>query len=1093
MASALQQQLQALRAQAAGPAVVQRARPSLLFSEAVAAQTDLETVRLMAVNGLEQLLALSPAFGDFRTLVSAAAKGPDRALSTPEENAALDVRLNQLLRLLGAVFPMPAAHKVVEWLIWRFRVHELNVPAMVDMVLPYYETKIFARVVGLLHLASDAQAFYWLESVRTSGVPLTRTAMLQRLRKDPAVLRTVVGLFTRYPLSQSDRRLPQPLLALVFSMASGVLAAAPPVGPDTLATLLPLLIDALRRPDPDLQSLATALVAQLASLGHDLEQTVLHALAELVAGALSALPDPALGLGCLAVLCRQPTLRDCALPPGVAQPLLALAGLVTHLAALTVAGSAADALHTALIHTLVSQLPPQPEGSPSLATLQAVLDQVALADPTAQTTARLLVEHFRQHQSPSLGPLIARLETRYPAQLDHVLSVHVPRPTDDVAWPRQLLALCHSPLRQQTVPAADDGSLLLCLQHPLPKVRMAAVGTLGKALEHHPGGDATMASLLADRLRDYDDEVARRALALGPVLTRHLQPELLLDVLCERLHVRPGATLPRASTKTARKILRFVTGHFVPAFPKHLPAAAALLLGFVLHTPQNRKQAVAALEGIAAAPALLACPLFAGLPALLQRADWQALPPDDHTARNHLLLQTLAVGAARADGVLRAALALPSLARHVAVLILVQHVLQAEPADVSQPLELLLAACRAELASGAAISDRRTPPVCTAGSGPEAVLLPWVQEHADAWGPQPPRSRSFISLVLGAVCASLPGPLRFADTHALLVALAQLEQPRLYAAPLQLLFHRLVKEPLPFVIHVLSQRDVAPPTAALALALAAAQLQAGAGHKMAVAPFRSLCTVLCAWAGDADAAARAAALHAMAALAQLPSLPQPELAAVLAQVPPHAAAIQADPSALPRALQAAVGGAAAATLTKVVKLAVETPERQLQAKLLAALHLVHGQAKLEVLHPVMAKLLDACDAGGFESLAADEQSVLYYALRAMTPDTAGAFKPSAGGNNAFFDTLCRALRVADAHGADSSTPQAWVLRHALVPALFEELSSGQMSTIVSQLCNLLQRHGGQPVYQLLLATLSKLPVCNQTLRERERERERERG
>ena len=50
-----------------------------------------------------------------------------------------------------------SAQKCFEWLLRRYRVQEMNVEACVQSILPYYATRLFARVVQLLDISRDSR------------------------------------------------------------------------------------------------------------------------------------------------------------------------------------------------------------------------------------------------------------------------------------------------------------------------------------------------------------------------------------------------------------------------------------------------------------------------------------------------------------------------------------------------------------------------------------------------------------------------------------------------------------------------------------------------------------------------------------------------------------------------------------------------------------------------------------------------------------------------------------------------------------------------------------------------------------------------
>jgi hypothetical protein len=92
----------------------------------------------------------------------------------------LDITLSNFLQLLSPYASEHSAHTVLEFLIRRYRINEINADALIRCVIPYHDTKIFAKVVELSNIAGTMWVF--LEGVKQSGSPMPR-AMLTRVTK----------------------------------------------------------------------------------------------------------------------------------------------------------------------------------------------------------------------------------------------------------------------------------------------------------------------------------------------------------------------------------------------------------------------------------------------------------------------------------------------------------------------------------------------------------------------------------------------------------------------------------------------------------------------------------------------------------------------------------------------------------------------------------------------------------------------------------------------------------------------------------------------------------------------------------------------
>ncbi|CAK9783229.1 hypothetical protein CC85DRAFT_281973 [Cutaneotrichosporon oleaginosum] len=124
---------------------------SYLFPAAVAAEHDLDAVHALGLSGFEELLQLDPGMDEFEDeLFSDTARRTDRMMLSAEENTALDAILERCLRRLGKWIGIMAGGKCIEWLVRRFRVHEMNAEALLQTFLPYHDSQNFARMLAIL-------------------------------------------------------------------------------------------------------------------------------------------------------------------------------------------------------------------------------------------------------------------------------------------------------------------------------------------------------------------------------------------------------------------------------------------------------------------------------------------------------------------------------------------------------------------------------------------------------------------------------------------------------------------------------------------------------------------------------------------------------------------------------------------------------------------------------------------------------------------------------------------------------------------------------------------------------------------------------
>lgn len=143
MSSELQSQISAIRKQHIQAAPLHQGRPSLFLSPSEAAAVDLRTVYDAAVSGLSTLRQYDARLESyFDNLVHPSSVDVQRELKTVEDNKIIDEQVNSLLRLLSLFAHNPECHLVLEYLIRRFRIHEMNADALLRCMFVAHDTKV---------------------------------------------------------------------------------------------------------------------------------------------------------------------------------------------------------------------------------------------------------------------------------------------------------------------------------------------------------------------------------------------------------------------------------------------------------------------------------------------------------------------------------------------------------------------------------------------------------------------------------------------------------------------------------------------------------------------------------------------------------------------------------------------------------------------------------------------------------------------------------------------------------------------------------------------------------------------------------------
>ncbi|XP_060070386.1 HEAT repeat-containing protein 1-like [Ylistrum balloti] len=306
-------------------------KKSLLFDPSEAASIDKETFFNLGVNGLEELQTIDTSFQEYESnLFAESSMSFERSVQSSEVNDRLNETLSQFLLHLSPYCLLKPAHKALEWLIYRYHIHQYNVDQLVMCVLPYHESKTFVRVIQLLPLdAKTASKWDWLKPIQKSGVHLAKMTLVNHCRTNPAFLSTICEMVydsVKVHIQYSEKL---PHLRTLFSFFTttiiGVLDSGK-VKEELVSTLLAHISHGLRSKVLDYKAAVYMITAQLlfkAKLQKSLLETLMngmckHLSANLLQEAVSCLllmfqsqDISKLTNRAFKHLCRQTTLVDC--------------------------------------------------------------------------------------------------------------------------------------------------------------------------------------------------------------------------------------------------------------------------------------------------------------------------------------------------------------------------------------------------------------------------------------------------------------------------------------------------------------------------------------------------------------------------------------------------------------------------------------------------------------------------------------------------------------------------------------------------------------------------------------------------------------
>lgn len=108
------------------------------------------------------------------------------------DNIDLNSEIDSFLYRLMPYFLLNPAHRALEWLIYRYQVHQFNIDTILTIALPYHDTNTFARLLSILQIAETDQQWSWLIPFQRLETPVPRRALLNRALSSGHILLTFV-------------------------------------------------------------------------------------------------------------------------------------------------------------------------------------------------------------------------------------------------------------------------------------------------------------------------------------------------------------------------------------------------------------------------------------------------------------------------------------------------------------------------------------------------------------------------------------------------------------------------------------------------------------------------------------------------------------------------------------------------------------------------------------------------------------------------------------------------------------------------------------------------------------------------------------
>lgn len=228
---------------------LQDKRASILFEAHEAADVDVDTIFALGRTGLEELQRIDSDFEKFdKTLFSESFKALERTQQPREFNQRLDKKIEEFLVCLSPYFLIKPSQKALEWLIRRFRIHVFNVNALMCCVLPFHETKLFARVLTIITFNKQTEKWDWLAQVQKSGIPLPKSVLIQHCLSDSSFLAFICEMIPQAIEIKHSKSLDKlkTLCSFYASVLLGVAESSKNLSESMIGKMLPYLYQGLK-------------------------------------------------------------------------------------------------------------------------------------------------------------------------------------------------------------------------------------------------------------------------------------------------------------------------------------------------------------------------------------------------------------------------------------------------------------------------------------------------------------------------------------------------------------------------------------------------------------------------------------------------------------------------------------------------------------------------------------------------------------------------------------------------------------------------------------------------------------------------------
>nr|CAD7256183.1 unnamed protein product [Timema shepardi] len=275
----------------------------------------------------------------------------------------------------------------------RFHIHLYNRDDLLLLIFPYYDTRMFVRVLQLLDVKSKSSPWHWLRPLQKPGVPLSKTALLNHCAADPSFLKFVCdGALAAVKEHSGDAHCLTTVLGFFCTTIVGALEHNAATTELQLVHILKPLLKGLPSPVLDFAAASFMITAQLADKAQ-LSENVLHQIIE----NLTKNPQPSLDLEKVLLLVLLYQSQSSTLTSFPHKALLRLASVPTFpttLGELSASGGHVTPLLVPLLAETLRSVQSQIDDTDLRKLAINLVSQVGLEDDSVEEIIRMAVENF---------------------------------------------------------------------------------------------------------------------------------------------------------------------------------------------------------------------------------------------------------------------------------------------------------------------------------------------------------------------------------------------------------------------------------------------------------------------------------------------------------------------------------------------------------------------------------------------------------------------------------------------------------------------------------------------------------------------------